>query len=694
MNTRTRLQAALLAAAIGLAACARPTTTPPVALAPTAVPTTRPATLAPTAAPTVAPTEAAVAGAPYTVDLQPADFVAVVDNPYFPAIPGTKYVYEGQTADGLERIEIVVLPETRDVMGVTTTVIRDTVYLDGALIEDTLDWYAQDKAGNVWYFGEQVDNYENGQVKDHAGSWEAGVDGALPGIYMFGDLAAHAGETYYQEYYAGEAEDQAQLQSAGVSLTIGYSSFENVVHTYDFTALDPDSQEHKYYAAGIGAIKTLNLTTGAVFELVEYTPAAAATTETPGCGTESGAGCAPDSARADLITPTFSNPTNITNPLFPINDLHSTILLGSIDGRLFRAETTLLPETKVIEWNGQQIETLVSQYTAYLDGRIHEVALDWYAQADDGSVWYLGEDVANYQEGVILDTHGTWLAGKDGLAAMIMPAVPQVGSVYRPENIPGLVFEEVTIAAINQTLPGPRGPVTGAIITTQLYQGGSVDDKQFAPGYGEFFTGSRGNHETLALAVPTDMLPGPIPAECEALFTGAMTIFSAAETGDWAAASATLETMTAAWATYRAGGVPPLLEIQMNRALAALAGDDLVPAVNAQDATGTRKAALAVALASLDFQLQYRPPAEIDLARFNLWTLHLLVDAAAGEPADVAGDVTTLEWIWQRIAHTVEAATLESVVVPLEALRAAADGEDLTAAAAAAEQLREVLAGL
>src|SRR3989304_670506 len=108
------------------------------------------------------------------------------------------------------------------------------------------------------------------------------------------------------------------------------------------------------------------------------------------CGTESGEGCAPDSERVDLAQPSFSDPTNITNPLFPVSQQHSVLLLGTVDGKPFRSEVTLLPDTKTVEWNGRQIEALVSQYAAYLDGRIHEVALDFYAQADDGSVWYFG----------------------------------------------------------------------------------------------------------------------------------------------------------------------------------------------------------------------------------------------------------------------------------------------------------------
>ena len=207
---------------------------------------------------------------PYTVDITPADFVTVIDNPYMPLSPGTTLVYEGMTEGGLERVEIKILPETRQVMGIQATIMQDTVYIDGKVVEDTIDWFAQDKAGNVWYLGEQVDNYENGVVKDHAGSWEAGVDGALPGIVMFADPTAHVMEPYYQEYYAGEAEDKAKVISASESVTVAYGAFDNVVQTYDFTALDTNSQELKFYAAGIGSVKTINLTTGVTFELIEF----------------------------------------------------------------------------------------------------------------------------------------------------------------------------------------------------------------------------------------------------------------------------------------------------------------------------------------------------------------------------------------------------------------------------------------
>jgi hypothetical protein len=156
-------------------------------------------------------------------------------------------------------------------MGITATVLHDTVYLDDELIEDTHDWYAQDQEGNVWYLGEEVSNYENGELVDHAGSWEAGVDGALPGIIMYADPAAHLGETYRQEYYRGEAEDMAELLSVTESVTVPYGVFDNVVKTRDYTPLEPDQLENKFYAQGIGVVKEIDVNTGEEALLVAFT---------------------------------------------------------------------------------------------------------------------------------------------------------------------------------------------------------------------------------------------------------------------------------------------------------------------------------------------------------------------------------------------------------------------------------------
>ena len=281
---------------------------------------------------------------------------------------------------------------------------------------------------------------------------------------------------------------------------------------------------------------------------------------------------APETERVDVAAPTFSDPTNVTNPLFPISELHSAVLSGIVEGKPFHTETTLLPDTRIIEWApGQVAETLVSQYVAYLDGRIEEVALDYYAQADDGSVWYFGEDVYNYSEdGTIADTDGTWLAGKEGPPAMIMPADPQIGDVHRPENIPGLVFEEVTVKTVDATVDGPTGPVEGAIVGEELHQDGSHSGKTFAPGYGEFFSAHEGDVEAMALAVPTDALGGAVPAELDALSTDADEVFDAIQSNDWRAAAARVEPLNTTWQAYRSGQVPPRIAAEMGRALGGL----------------------------------------------------------------------------------------------------------------------------
>lgn len=204
----------------------------------------------------------------YSVDIDPGNFVAGIDNAYFPLAGGKTFIYEGDTEKGLEHIEVVVLPETREVMGIAATAVRDTVTVDGVLIEDTIDWYAQDSDGNVWYMGEDVTNYDGGVATDKSGSWEAGIDGALPGIVMYADPAAHSGETYRQEYYPGKAEDMAEIVSVDGQVNSPLGTFEEVVQTLETTPLEPDAREHKFYAPGVGLIQETDVNSGEVISLV------------------------------------------------------------------------------------------------------------------------------------------------------------------------------------------------------------------------------------------------------------------------------------------------------------------------------------------------------------------------------------------------------------------------------------------
>ena len=189
----------------------------------------------------------------YSPTINPADFVEGIDNPYLPMIPGTSMVIEGISDEGRERIEIVITGEKRLVMGVVCTVVRDTAYVAGEMVEDTYDWFAQDRFGNVWYFGEDSGEYKNNVRINSHGSWEAGVRGALPGIVMPARFVP--GEEFRQEYWKGEAEDMVKIVSTDEELEVTYGSYSKVLKTLEWNPLEPGSMEYKYYAKGVGLIK-------------------------------------------------------------------------------------------------------------------------------------------------------------------------------------------------------------------------------------------------------------------------------------------------------------------------------------------------------------------------------------------------------------------------------------------------------
>lgn len=191
---------------------------------------------------------------------------AEVNHPYFPLTPGTTYRYEGETEEGFEEVVTEVTNDTREVAGVIAVVVHDRAFLDGDLIEDTYDWYAQDEEGNVWYLGEETCEIEDGECVSTAGSWEAGVDSAQAGIIMPAD--PEEGQRYYQEYYEGEAEDRAEVVSTDEDVAVPYGSFSGCVQTLDTTPLEPDVREHKYYCSGVGLVREVDLRTGEVVELV------------------------------------------------------------------------------------------------------------------------------------------------------------------------------------------------------------------------------------------------------------------------------------------------------------------------------------------------------------------------------------------------------------------------------------------
>lgn len=207
----------------------------------------------------------------YRVNLTSADFVEVVDNPYFPLPAGGKWEYEIREANGSKLTDTLeVLKDKHTVNGVQAMAVRDIVSSGNQIVEDTVDWFAQDRYGNVWYVGEAVDNYVGGVLVSHKGSWEWGVDGALPGIIMWADPSAHLDEKYHQEYYAGKAEDMGQVLSVAESMTVPFGSFDQVVKTLDFSNIET-AQEQKFYAPEVGLIKETDVNSSEEVVLLKFT---------------------------------------------------------------------------------------------------------------------------------------------------------------------------------------------------------------------------------------------------------------------------------------------------------------------------------------------------------------------------------------------------------------------------------------
>jgi hypothetical protein len=204
------------------------------------------------------------AGIPATVlaaNINPQDFSTTIDNPFFPLVPNTTYVYVGTTEGSAARDEFAVTDRTKMILGVSCREVRDRGYVDGVLVEDTLDWFAQDKDGNVWYFGEDTKELDaNGNVISTEGSWQAGVNGAQPGVVMEAD--PHVGDTYQQEFSVGVAEDMATVRALNKTVNVPFGKFKDCLETKEFTPLEPGTIDHKFYASGVGLVQSVALRGG------------------------------------------------------------------------------------------------------------------------------------------------------------------------------------------------------------------------------------------------------------------------------------------------------------------------------------------------------------------------------------------------------------------------------------------------
>ena len=196
------------------------------------------------------------------VTLNPANFTTRIDNPYWPMRKGSRWVYRETDSEGTrQRVVVTVTRRTKLIAnGVRARVVRDVVTEEGVPVETTDDWYAQDRAGNIWYLGEATTEYENGKPVSTEGSFEAGVDGAQAGIIM--PAKPRAGLTYREEYYAGHAEDRARIVSLREQAEVPFGHFTRVLMTRNVNPLEPKILEFKFYARGIGPVLAIGVSGG------------------------------------------------------------------------------------------------------------------------------------------------------------------------------------------------------------------------------------------------------------------------------------------------------------------------------------------------------------------------------------------------------------------------------------------------
>ena len=196
------------------------------------------------------------------VELDPADFSTRITNPWWPMRPGTRWVYRERDSEGArQKVVVTVTRRTKLIAnGITARVVHDVVTEDGEFVEVTDDWYAQDRAGNVWYLGEATTEYENGRPKSTSGSFEAGVDGAQAGVVM--PARPRPGLRYRQEYYRGEAEDRARVVSLREQVEVPAGHYRRVLMTRDVNPLEPKVLEFKFYARGVGPVLAVTVSGG------------------------------------------------------------------------------------------------------------------------------------------------------------------------------------------------------------------------------------------------------------------------------------------------------------------------------------------------------------------------------------------------------------------------------------------------
>jgi hypothetical protein len=371
-------------------------------------------------------------------------------------------------------------------------------------------------------------------------------------------------------------------------------------------------------------------------------------------------------AQSTTEAPRFTHPTEITNPFYPVSLIGQSISLGMEGGEPYRTEVTLLPDTKMITADGQQIEARVSHYVAYADGKLVETAYDYFAQGDDGSVYYLGEDVSNYEDGQVVNHEGTWLAGKDGAPiALIMPAHPEVGQVFNPENLPGVAYETDEIMSLTEKTTTPAGPIDNGLLIKEILMDGSIEYKVDAAGFGIIESRAEDEQVNLVWLNRTDAKPGNVPEPLNTIEVQAEDIIDLAPADNWEKVTANVAAISEAWQSYQTQAANDKAPQPFQEALTA-ALDRLQKTSAAKEAAGTLQAANDLSAAVIDLFTVYQPPMTTDLGRLDVLERQAVLDVAADDFTAAADSLAKTNAVWARLKPVVLALNGSDVATQFE----------------------------
>ncbi len=373
------------------------------------------------------------------------DFASVGGNTYFLLQPGLTLTLEGIDDGEFVQVIITVLNETQMVDGVETRVVEERESADGQLIEVSRNFFAVDRNTNdVYYFGEDVDDYENGVIVGHDGAWRSGVDGARFGLIM--PANPQRGMTYMQENAPGVAEDTGLVLGFRRNVRTPAGTFQNVLAVRETSPLD-QSASIKFYAPGVGMIRDDKL------KLVNVT-------------------------RPLDLTSTGRNTYFILEPG------HTLTFEGEEDGDQVQLVVTVLNETQTVDG----VETRVVEERETVNGALVEVSRNFFAiDRGTGDVYYFGEDVDDYENGVIVGHDGAWRSGVDGAQfGLFQPGAPRRGMEFKQEDAPGVAEDTGRVVGFRRNVRVPAGTFQNvlAVRETTPLEPGAVSNKLYAPGVG------------------------------------------------------------------------------------------------------------------------------------------------------------------------------------------------------------------